>query len=64
MNEKAVYNVQEVAKLLDINVTKAYELVRRRDFPALRIGKRIVIPKKTFENGLMKQQLKRKRFNV
>ncbi len=60
MNEKAVYNVQEVAKLLDINVTKAYELVRRRDFPALRIGKRIVIPKKTFEKWLDETAVKEK----
>nr|PZN06534.1 MAG: excisionase [Caldicoprobacter oshimai] len=60
MNEKAVYNVQEVAKLLDINVTKAYELVRRRDFPALRIGKRIVIPKKAFEKWLDETAVKEK----
>jgi len=31
---------------------KAYELARRKDFPAIRIGRRIVIPKAAFERWL------------
>lgn len=43
--KKAVISVREMAKYLGIGVNVAYELVRRRDFPALRLGeKRIVIP--------------------
>ena len=43
--KKAVISVREMAKYLGIGVNVAYELVRRPDFPALRLGeKRIVIP--------------------
>ena len=37
--------VVQLAEVLGISRTGAYELVRRNDFPALKIGKRIVIPK-------------------
>ena len=50
--EKAVYNVPEIAALLDIHLPKAYELARSEKFPSIRIGKRIVIPKVAFERWL------------
>lgn len=50
--EPAVYEVPEIASLLKINLVKAYELARRKDFPAIRIGRRIVIPKAAFERWL------------
>ncbi|MGI6035706.1 MAG: helix-turn-helix domain-containing protein [Limnochordia bacterium] len=53
--EAAVYNVPEVATLLDINVISAYELAKRKDFPAVRIGRRIVVPKEAFHRWLDKQ---------
>jgi predicted DNA-binding transcriptional regulator AlpA len=37
---------------MDISLAKAYELVRRPDFPAIRIGRRIVVPKAAFERWL------------
>ena len=40
--------VTNVAEVLGISRTGAYELVRRGDFPTLNIGKRIVIPKEEF----------------
>lgn len=43
-----VYNVPEIAALLDINVISAYELVKRDDFPTVKVGRRIVIPKDAF----------------
>lgn len=53
--EPAVYEVPEIAALLKINLAKAYELARRKDFPAIRIGRRIVIPKAAFERWLDNQ---------
>lgn len=50
--EAAVYNIPEIAALLDINVTKAYELARCKGFPAVRIGRRIVVPKEAFHRWL------------
>ena len=38
-------NAELVAKTLGISISSAYELMRERGFPSLRIGKRIVIPK-------------------
>lgn len=53
--ERAVYNVREVAALLNINLTSSYELTRRQDFPALRINRRIVVPKEAFHRWLERQ---------
>ena len=38
-------NVKQVARLLGISDSGAYELIQEDDFPSLRIGKRIVVPK-------------------
>jgi excisionase family DNA binding protein len=41
-------SVPEVAAVLGISRAGAYELVRSANFPALRIGSRIVVPKEKF----------------
>ena len=38
-------NVVQVAAVLGISRAGAYELVHSEDFPALKIGSRIVVPK-------------------
>ena len=38
-------NMQQLSDLLGISDASAYELVQEEDFPSLRIGKRIVVPK-------------------
>ena len=43
--DKLVYSVTEIAELLGIGRSKAYELVRSGTIPSLRLGRRIVIPK-------------------
>ena len=40
--------VMEVAEALRISRAGAYDLVRTEEFPALKIGSRIVIPKEKF----------------
>ena len=47
-----VYSVVEVAALLGIERSKAYELVRSGAIPSLRLGRRIVIPKLTLSRFL------------
>ena len=41
-------SVPEVASVLGISRAGAYELVKGKDFPALKIGSRIVVPKEKF----------------
>ena len=38
-------NVKQLAELLGVSDSSVYELIQEDDFPSLRIGKRIVIPK-------------------
>ena len=38
-------NVKQLAELLGVSDSIVYELIQEDDFPSLRIGKRIVIPK-------------------
>ena len=43
-------NAHEVAAVLRISKSKVYELTQSESFPAIRIGKRVVIPRdKLFE---------------
>lgn len=52
--QKDAMNVEELAARLGISRPKAYELVKQRDFPAITLGKRIIIPVEAFRDWLMK----------
>ena len=41
-------SVPEIAAVLGVSRTAAYELARSKDFPSLRIGTRILVPKDKF----------------
>lgn len=41
-------NAETEAKLLGISPSSGYELMHRKDFPVLRIGNRMVVPKEKF----------------
>ncbi len=41
-------NAATVAKVLGITPSSSYELMHKKDFPALRIGNRVVVPKEAF----------------
>jgi excisionase family DNA binding protein len=47
-----VYTVRQVAKMLDMNVGLTYELVRKGEIPAKRLGRRWVIPQQVFHAWL------------
>lgn len=53
--EKTTLSVQELAARLGISLPVAYELVKRPDFPSLRIGGRILIPVDRFHQWLDRQ---------
>ena len=39
---------ETLSELLGISLSSCYELMHEKDFPALRIGNRIVVPKEAF----------------
>ena len=41
-------NAKTVAELLGISQSMCYELMRRKDFPSLRIGSRLVVQREKF----------------
>ncbi len=41
-------NAKTVARVLGISPSSGYELMHRQDFPTLKIGNRIVVPKERF----------------
>lgn len=64
MNESMYKNFEElplflnakiVAKTLGVSPSTAYELMREKGFPSLRIGNRIVVPKEKFQQWVEEQ---------
>lgn len=51
-DKRLTLTVPEVAELLGISVISAYNLAKRQDFPAIRVGKRVVIPRAAFDRWL------------
>ena len=48
-------NANTVAQTLGVSISSAYELMRETEFPALRIGNRIVVPKEKFRQWVETQ---------
>lgn len=51
-DSRLVLSVTEVAAALGISRTHAYELVARGELPSLRLGRRIVVPRRGLERLL------------
>lgn len=49
---RQTYTVPEVAKILGISQSYAYEMARQKKFPILELGHKVLIPKKKFDNWL------------
>ena len=47
--ERLTVSVEEAAALLGISRGLAYELVAKGDLPSLRLGRRIVVPRRVLE---------------
>ncbi len=53
--EIKIYTVKDIQSKLSIGRKQAYELVNNGEFPAKRLGRKILIPIKTFDEWLYKQ---------
>jgi excisionase family DNA binding protein len=52
IDENKVYTVDDIQKILGINKNRAYSLSTSGQFPFIRIGKRIIVPRKTFDDWM------------
>jgi excisionase family DNA binding protein len=50
--DQRVVSVSEAARILGISRSHAYDLVRRRELPAIRLGRRIIVPLRAIEDIL------------
>ena len=50
--ERMAYTVLEVAEVLGLSKDKVYELIRGNRIPHKRLGRRIIVPRKRFEEWL------------
>lgn len=52
MPDRLTYSITEVAEMLGISRSTAYECVRRGDIPALVLGRRVVVARAKLEELL------------
>ncbi len=52
VGEKLALSVEEAGALLGISRDLAYDLVARRELPSVRLGRRIVVPRRALEETL------------
>ena len=52
MNEELMLSVEKTGKLMGVSRQIAYKLSRRADFPTLRIGRRVLVPRKQLEEWI------------
>ena len=50
--ERLTYNIEEAGLKLGIGRNHAYEAAHRGDFPTIKIGKRLLVPKAAFDRLL------------
>ena len=50
--ERATYTIEEVAEILGIGRSSAYQAARSREIPTIRIGKRLLVPRIALERML------------
>jgi excisionase family DNA binding protein len=48
-SEKRPYTVDQVAYILGVARGTAYEAIRRKEIPSIRIGRRILVPRAKFD---------------
>jgi excisionase family DNA binding protein len=52
LNERLALSIEEAGALLGISRDLAYDLVARRELPSVRLGRRLVVPRRALEAAL------------
>lgn len=55
MLEKLTYNSKEAAAALGVSLPTMYDLLNRKDFPCVRVGRRVLIPVDGLRSWLEKE---------
>lgn len=64
VNGSLCYDMKSLQKVLPIGKNNLYCLVHCKGFPKITIGRRILIPKKAFEDWLMNSSKEQKIFEL
>jgi excisionase family DNA binding protein len=56
--EKATFDIAEIASLLNVSLPNAYAIAKQPGFPALTVGRRIIVPKTAFFGWLERVAIK------
>ena len=48
-------NAELISKVLGVSLSSAYELMHDKEFPAVHVGSRIVVPKEQFQQWVEEQ---------
>jgi len=51
-NERLTLSVEETAEILGISRALAYSLVARQELPSLKLGRRVVVPRRALDRLL------------
>jgi excisionase family DNA binding protein len=52
LSQRLALSVEEAGALLGISRDLAYDLVARRELPSVRLGRRLVVPRRALEDAL------------
>lgn len=55
-DEADVLTVPDVARLLKIGKNNAYELIKKGDIPAIKLGRKIIVPKNSLIEFLLDEK--------
>lgn len=58
-NERLTITPEQAAKQLGISMPTMYQLCNRKDFPSVRVGRKIIIPLASLEKWLERQATER-----
>lgn len=51
-NDKKIYTVYEIQDILGIGLSTAYKLVKSKQFHSVKVGQRVMVSKKSFDEWL------------
>jgi excisionase family DNA binding protein len=52
-NGRTTFKAEEVAEILNLSVWSTYEAIKGKQIPAIRIGRRVIVPRVALEEMLV-----------